>query len=120
MLATTGATPAVVCAGPKGGLPSRPTFCAIPPTPTGVRSAQAFKAAVVATRKAGAALTAETGPGAFGLPEGQAEAFDRSARALVAPVGDTPAPSDTDSFSQTARREVVAPPKPRRAAPPAQ
>jgi hypothetical protein len=123
-LAAVSGAPSAGHGGCGGEAPERgayPTFCGIPATPRDVRPATAFKSQVVETRLAGRRVLRDTAPATFGLPEGQAEAFARSALAAVAPAETLSAPTDTEVFVEKARRQVVPPPlPPRPAAPPPQ
>lgn len=92
---------------------SYPTFCAIPPTPTGVRGAEDFKVAVVDVRKAGLRVAEQSGPETFGLVAGQSETFGANARAQVAWPGSSQ-PTDTAAFAAAARRRATPPPRPHR------
>lgn len=90
-----------------------PTFCAIPPAPTGVRVAAAFKGAVVDTRVAGANVVAQTAPSTFSL-EGT-DQFATAERGEAAPPPPMTAPSDAAAadFVKTARDRVTPPKRPR-------
>ncbi len=91
-----------------------PTFCSIPKRPADVRSAAAFKAAVLDTRRSGVALVRATGPGTFELPASGAGAFASEARAEAAP----PPPmnpqnvADAAAFARDARLQAAAPKRP--------
>jgi hypothetical protein len=92
-----------------------PTFCGIPKTPTDIRSAEAFKGAVVATRRAGARLTRDASEG-FGLPVAAAEAFAAEGRAEAEPppAATESTADDTEAFAAAARRRAAPPSRPRR------
>ena len=91
---------------------SSPNFCQIPPRPTDVRKAGAFKQAVVAIRLSGVHLVAQTAPGTFSLED--TDGFASDARALATP----PAPmtpldgQQTPAFTDQARA-LARPPGPR-------
>ncbi len=117
--AATGATPtadaatggADCAAGPSA---SYPRFCDIPRTPTDVRDPKAFKSAVVDLRRAGRRVVRATGPGTFGLPLGEADAFSRAARAEAAPPPEVSAAPSEDSEATAAElRRLATPPPPR-------
>jgi hypothetical protein len=95
-----------------------PSFCDIPRTPTDVRSARAFKAAVVDTRRAGRRVVRDTAPGTFGLPLGQAEAFSQAARIEAAPpppeAAAAPAGNTEADAAELRRRATPPPPRPPR------
>jgi len=93
-----------------------PTFCAIPPVPTGVRDAAAFKLAVVDVRQAGRRVVLRTAPDTFGLVPGQAADFGAEARAQAAwPVSaDSDRSDDSEAYAAEARRKATPPPRPRR------
>jgi hypothetical protein len=110
VFAATG--PAPSC-GP--GVPAYPSFCDIPRTPTDVRSAKSFKAAVVDLRRAGRRVVRETGPGTFGLPAGEADAFSRAAQAEAAPppeVSTAPSEESEAAAAELRRRATAPPPRP--------
>jgi hypothetical protein len=90
-----------------------PTFCKIPVAPTDVRTAAAFKSAVVDIRQEGRRVARQSGPDAFGLPSGGADAFARAARSEIAESarGVEPVAKDTDAFAAEARRAVIPPTK---------
>ncbi|WP_299542746.1 hypothetical protein [Phenylobacterium sp.] len=112
LAATGGATGAAPCApGTSAGYPS---FCDIPPTPTDVRSPKAFRAAVVDLRRAGRRVVRASGPGTFGLPLGEADAFSRSAQAEAAPPPEIAAPPSERSEAAAAELRRRAAPPPRR------
>jgi hypothetical protein len=106
-------TPADCATAASGAYPS---FCDIPRTPTDVRGATAFKAAVVDTRLAGRRLGRATAPDTFGLPLGEADAFSRAAQAEAAPPHEMSAPPSEDSEALAAelRRRATPPPRPRK------
>ena len=108
-LAATGPAPC----GPSSSA-AYPTFCGIPRTPTDVRSPKAFRAAVVDLRRAGRRVVVATGPGTFGLPLGEADAFGRTARAEAAPPPEaSSAPSEELDAAELRRQATPPPPRPR-------
>jgi hypothetical protein len=107
------------CDAPKAAA-AWPTFCAIPPTPTDARSPEAFKAAVVSARQAGRRVVVASGPGTFGLPIGEADAFSAAARAEVTPPRPLPPPASAAARAADlaeALKEVTPPPRHRRPLP---
>lgn len=88
-----------------------PNFCDIPPKPKDIRPTQAFKAAVVRTRLAGAALVRESGPDTFTLSG--TEGFAESAKQAAAPPPPvtTPGGLDTEAFAAGAKAKVTPPPR---------
>jgi hypothetical protein len=111
-MAATGTAP---CAQTAAGYPS---FCDIPRTPTDVRSARAFKGAVVDLRRSGRGVVRDTSPGTFGLPLGQAEAFSQAARTEAAPpppeAAAAPAGNTEADAAELRRRAAPPPPRPPR------
>ena len=93
-----------------------PTFCAIPPVPTGVRDAAAFKLAVVDVRQAGRRVVMQSAPDTFGLAPGQAADFGAEAGAEAAwPLSADPErPVDSEAYAAEARRKATPPPRPHR------
>lgn len=89
-----------------------PTFCSIPPAPTDVRGAAAFKADVVATRLAGARLVRGTAPDTFSVSG--TEAFAAGARQDAAPPPPitTPSQADTAAFVKASRARATPPARP--------
>lgn len=124
-LSTSPAFAGEATCGSKATPGAYPSFCAIPAIPTDVRSAEAFKSAVVDTRVTGRRVVRETGPDTFGLRIGDAESFSAAARAeaappppIGAPVLGGATPADTAAFLAEARRQVTPPARPRRIAHP--
>lgn len=109
---------AAVCAPPPGapamGAPAAhagfPTFCSIPPVPTDLPSASAFRAAVVQTRLAGRTAERQASPATWSLPEGGAEAFAAQARAEAAPPPPMTSEADAEAFAARLR-ELATPPR---------
>jgi hypothetical protein len=87
-----------------------PSFCSIPPVPKNVRSAQAFKTAVVATRVAGARLVRRTAPTTWTLED--TPGFARTARSEAAPPPPVPTSGTTQDFIDKMRARATPPPKP--------
>jgi hypothetical protein len=90
-----------------------PAFCAIPPTPTDVRTSQAFRAAVIDTRLAGQQLERLTEPGSFHLSETDSWALHARREASPPPPIASPEPLDTEAFVRAARAKTTPPRKPR-------
>jgi hypothetical protein len=90
-----------------------PSFCSIPIIPTDVRTADAFKAAVLNSRRAGAALTRDSSAGTFGLKD--TSRFEASAQRAAAPPPPMVEPGglDTDAFIKAARAQASPPSRPR-------
>ncbi len=86
-----------------------PSFCAIPPTPTGVRSPPAFKAAVVQVRLAGRDLGRRTAPATWSLYD--TDAFAEQARAEAAPPPPIPGDDIEAAAFAAAARAAVKPPR---------
>jgi hypothetical protein len=112
-LAGTGRAAAAPCAH-DGAAKGYPTFCSIPATPTDARTAQAFRSAVVETRKAGRSVLQQSGPSRFGLPADDAGRFAALARAQSAPPDALggPGPVDIRTFEAEARRRANVPDAP--------
>ena len=104
------ASPAACCGKAPG---TYPTFCAIPPLPTGVRKAEDFKLAVVDVRREGRRVVEQSSPETFGLVSGQTEDFGAEARAQAAWPGAADS-VDTAAFAAEARRKATPPPRARR------
>jgi hypothetical protein len=106
-------TEASAC-GPLARASAYPTLCSIPLTPTDVRNASAFKAAVVETRQAGRRLVVKNRDETSSLPLAGAESFGAAARAQAAPPpsADGSASSDTQTFEAEARRKAEPPRRP--------
>jgi hypothetical protein len=90
-----------------------PTFCAIPTVPTDVRTAGAFKAAVVETRLSGARLARDGAQSTFSLTG--TDDFADLARAQASPPPPMTSPQDggTDAFISEMRAKATPPPRPR-------
>jgi hypothetical protein len=90
-----------------------PTFCAIPPVPTDVRSAGAFKAEVVEIRVLGARVVREGAQSGFSL--GGTDDFANLARTQASPPPPMTSPEDagTDAFTSEMRAKATPPPRPR-------
>jgi hypothetical protein len=97
---------------PSGPL-AYPTFCAIPPTPTNIPSAQTFKTEVVDTRLLGANLQARTAPDTWSLTG--TEDFEAGAirQATPPPPMTSPGDADTESFVAKSKAKATPPHKPR-------
>jgi hypothetical protein len=93
-----------------------PTFCAIPATPTDVRGADAFKAAVVETRLEGRRVARASGPDTFNRPDTGADAFAASARAAstFTPAAGAPAAAESEAFAASLRDRATPPKRHRR------
>jgi len=91
-----------------------PTFCSIPKRPTDIRAPDAFKAAVLDTRRSGVALVRATNPGTFGLPQSGAGAFAAKARSEAAPPPPMNPQNVTDAaaFARDARAKAAPPTRP--------
>ena len=87
-----------------------PSFCSIPPLPRNVRSAQAFKTAVVTTRVAGARLVRRTAPTTWTLQN--TPGFSRTARSQAAPPPPVPTSGTTQDFIAKMRARATPPQKP--------
>lgn len=111
-------TPVVRCASPPppalsrefqpGGPLAYPNFCAIPPTPTNIPSAQTFKTEVVDTRLAGARLESESAPETWSLTG--TEDFESGAIRQAAPPPPMTAPGDADTEAFVAKSKAKATP----------
>ena len=88
-----------------------PSFCSNPPMPRNVRSAQAFKTAVVTTRLAGARLVRRTAPTTWTLEN--TPGFTRTARSEAAPPPPVPTSGSTQDFIDQMLARATPPPKPR-------
>lgn len=124
LAAPSSAASAEVCAAPAAPPPMPadmvaeaakphpyPTFCSIPPVPHDVRSAMAWKAAVVDTRVAGARLKQESGPSTFSLDA--TSDFAGDARSEAAPPPPMTSPDDTtEAFVKGAKSRATPPPRP--------
>ncbi len=95
------------------GARAYPTFCSIPPTPSGVRQPTAFKAAVVDTRVAGARLVRQTAPSTFSLGDTDAYAAAGRAEATPPPPMTTPSDAAAEDFARAARARAKPPKRPR-------
>ena len=106
LLAATPAMAGADCAAPSGGYP---TFCAIPPAPTDIRTAGAFHAAVIDTRVAGRDLQNDTDASKFQLSG--TDDFSREAlrAATPPPPITTPGPPESAAFADDARAKASAP-----------
>lgn len=108
------APPKAATLASNGGKLVYPTFCAIPPAPTQLRSATAFRNAVLETRRAGRNLVRASGPETFGLAPDTAAPFAREARREAAP----PPPMnpqdvlESEAFAREARQRAVPPKNP--------
>jgi hypothetical protein len=107
-----GGAPPCAAAGKPG---IRPTFCSIPPTPTNIRTADAYKSEVVDVRRAGLRLTSRLAQEHYSLPIGDTESFADRARTEATPPSSEAAMSseDTKAFEEDALRRVHRPEKPR-------
>jgi hypothetical protein len=93
--------------------PAYPTFCSIPPAPTNIPAADAFKAEVVKTRLAGAVITRDTGPDTWTLA-GTDEFLETGRREAEPPPPAGPVgPAETAAFLAEAKAKAEPPPKPR-------
>jgi len=120
-LAKAGAVLAAPCASaaaPPGEFtaPSNltyPNFCDIPPKPTDIRPAAAFKTQVVRTRMAGANVVRQTAPETFTLSD--TEGFAESAKREAAPPPPEASASeaDTEAFVTQSKAKATPPHKPR-------
>ncbi|HTI67405.1 MAG TPA: hypothetical protein VL460_07655 [Caulobacteraceae bacterium] len=94
-----------------------PRFRDVPPVPTGVRPAAAFKAAVADTNTLGDRLGAYVAANPFATPASQAEteAFAASQRARIPAdqVGATPDPAGTEEYAARLRAQAAPPPPPK-------
>lgn len=89
-----------------------PNFCSIPETPRDVRKADAFKAAVLDSRIAGARMVKQTDAASFTLSA--TPVFESSARRAAQPPPPmlTAADADTAAFVQAAKAEAAPPSRP--------
>jgi hypothetical protein len=89
---------------------SYPNFCDIPPKPTDIRPAAAFKTQVVGTRVAGAVVVRQTAPETFTLSG--TEGFAESAKREAAPPPPQTAPdADTEAFVKQSKAKATPPRK---------
>jgi hypothetical protein len=88
-----------------------PNFCDIPPKPTDIRPAAAFKTQVVGTRVAGAVVVRQTAPETFTLSG--TEGFADSAKSEAAPPPPQTAPidADTEAFVKQSKAKATPPRK---------
>ncbi len=88
-----------------------PNFCDIPPKPTDIRPAAAFKTQVVGTRVAGAVVVRQTAPETFTLSgtEGFAEGAKREA--APPPPQTAPIDADTEAFVKQSKAKATPPRK---------
>jgi len=100
-----------VAAGELSDTRAYPTFCQIPPMPTGVRDASAFKNAVVATRLSGARLDRNAAPATWSVQD--TGGFARAAIDRAAPPPAISSGEDTAAFIAAARARATPPPRPR-------
>jgi hypothetical protein len=107
--ASTPHTPPCVDLGQPGAYP---TFCSVPAAPSDVRTAEAYKTAVIAVRLEGRRVARQSAPDTFTLPLGGAAAFAADARAAAAnpAAGPVPTRAESDAFAVGARN-VASPPK---------
>ncbi|HEY2178628.1 MAG TPA: hypothetical protein VGH15_08600 [Caulobacteraceae bacterium] len=113
----------VLCASPPppalarefqlGGPLAYPTFCAIPPTPTNVPTAQAFRAEVIDTRLAGAWLEGQTAPQTWSLSATEDFQSEAIREAAPPPPMTPPGGSDTEAFVAKSKAKVTPPHRPR-------
>jgi hypothetical protein len=89
-----------------------PTFCSIPLRPRGERTPEAFKAAVVDTRMAGAWLVRRTAPETFSLSGGEAFADEARRQAEPPPPMTSPGDVSTDAFIEESRARATPPSRP--------
>jgi hypothetical protein len=94
-----------------------PRFRDVPPLPTGVRPATAFKSAVAETNGAGGALTSWVAANPSTLPQDQAEteAFAAGQRARIPADqrGATPDPAGSEEYAARLRALATPPPPPK-------
>jgi hypothetical protein len=90
-----------------------PTFCSIPPTPTGIRTGGEFKTAVVGVRVAGARLVEQTGPETFSLAGTEAFAAAAKRDAIPPPPMATPDEAPTEEFINKLKARAAPPPRKR-------
>ena len=104
------AAPGSACEAPAAAYP---TFCSIPPAPTGVARPAAVHADVIETRLAGRALVEASAPSTFTLDG--TEAFRGRAITETAPPPPmtTPSEADSEAFAKAARATAIPPKHPR-------
>ncbi|MGI9168648.1 MAG: hypothetical protein ACR2FH_00530 [Caulobacteraceae bacterium] len=90
-----------------------PTFCSIPPTPTDVRDAAAFRGAVAKARIAGANLARPSAPSTFSLQDTGDFAASAREEAAPPPPITTPDQADAEAFAKAARARATPPHRPR-------
>ena len=93
--------------------PRFPSFCSIPATPRDVRTADAYKAAVLNSRRAGAALARDTSASEFSLKDTSVFQADAKRAAEAPPAITEPGELDADAFIKAARMRASPPPRPR-------
>jgi hypothetical protein len=104
---------AAACADPTPNHTlSYPSFCSIPPAPTGVRDAAAFKAAIVDTRLDGARVFRQTGPETFTL-NGTDEFLAEARRAATPPPPLTTPGDSAEAFAKDLRARAKPPTPPK-------
>jgi hypothetical protein len=110
--APAAADTAAAIAGAQTGA-SFPSFARVPATPKDVRSARAWKAAVVATRIDGAGIARQAAATPWTLADtADWAARERSEATPPAPVT-TPAEGDTEAFVRAMRARATPPPRSR-------
>ena len=87
-----------------------PNFCDIPPKPTDIRPAAAFKTQVVGTRVAGAVVVRQTAPDTFTL-SGTEGFADSAKREAAPPPAQTAADADTEAFVKQSKAKATPPRK---------
>ncbi|HEY5289730.1 MAG TPA: hypothetical protein VIJ59_06825 [Caulobacteraceae bacterium] len=90
-----------------------PSFCSIPPAPKHVRSAQAFRSAVVTTRLAGAAVVNQSAPDTFSLGDTTGFVGDARREALPPAPMTSPSEGDTEAFVAKSKARATPPARPR-------
>jgi len=90
-----------------------PAFCSIPATPTDVRTADAFKAAVLDSRRAGAEVAQDASASTFSLQNTPGFETDALRAAAAPPPMISAGEPDTDAFVRSARALVAPPARPR-------
>jgi hypothetical protein len=88
-----------------------PNFCDIPAAPKQVRSPEVFRAAVVDTRLAGAAVARRSAPDTFSLTD--TTGFIERAKREAAPPPPMTAPGESDTAAFVAKSKARAAPPPR-------
>lgn len=88
-----------------------PSFAQVPEIPKNVRTAQAWKAAVVATRAAGARVARLAARTPWTLEDTAAWAAGERAVAAPPPPMTTPADGDTEAFVKAMRARATPPPR---------